>query len=133
MNRFLTAQEALQDALAGIESRELAARLTMKIYPLFYISNDLSTNDPNHPFTRFATPDDREGNRLRLFQAVQDLLGDNDNALQPLVDMMFETPGTEPYTKVNAVLSRFLVYADNMRNNSSDEDDSDNSDSSDSS
>lgn len=125
MNRFLSAQEDLQDALAAVESRELATRLTMKMYPLFYIHNEMSYTDPNHPFTRFAVNHDREGNRLRLFQAVQDMLDVSENELQPLVDMMFEAHGSDPYTKVNEVLSRFMIFANQVRDYSSDESETD--------
>lgn len=129
MNRFLSATEDLQDTLAGVESREHASRLTQKLYPLFYLPNEFGHNDPNHPFTRFAARHDREGNRLRLFQAVHDLIDEENDDLQTLVIMMFEMPGTEPYNKINAVLSRFLNYANQVRDESSDSD-SDDSDSS---
>ena len=87
---------------------------------------NFSHTDPNSPYTRFAARGDGEGNRLRLFQALQEQVNteESDHELQACVDLMFETPDTDPYTRTTTVLRRYMSYVDSIRAPDSDSDDS---------
>lgn len=119
MNELLNGLEELYDAVRTIENDDCATRIRRFLVKLLHNDeSNLPQNDPNHPYTRFAARGDEDDNRTRLFQAIQECL-DNDNAdMQAVVDMMFETPGTAPYTAVQTVLRRYMRYANEQRNGS---------------
>jgi hypothetical protein len=129
MNNLVNALETLYDDIVTIENHGCATRIRGFLVTLLHKDEfNLSHSDPNHPYTRFAKCGDAEGNRLRLFQAVQELLDEANSDLQPAVDMMFETPGTEQYTAVTNLLRKYKVYAEAQTGSNSDSDgDSDSS------
>ena len=121
MNALLNALEELYDAVERVESHDYATRIRRFLIPLLHKDEtNLSHNDPNSPYTRFAARGDAEGNRLRLFQALQEAINeeDSDHELQACVDLMFETPSTEAYTKTTTLLRRYLSYVDAIRGDS---------------
>lgn len=125
MNRLLNAIEDLYDTIKTVENDDYATRIRRFLVTLLHNEEfNLGHADPNSPYTRFATSDDTEGNRLRLFQALQEVINekDEDHELQACVDLMFETPGTDAYTKATAVLRRYLAYVNAIRSSDSDSD-----------
>ena len=117
----MNALDDLYDAVKEKESDDHAVRFRRCLIELLHKDErNLAHNDPNSPFTRFAASDDREGNRLRLFQALQECCDEDNSDLQAVVELMFEVPGETVYTKVNDVLRRYLAYADTQRSSSSD-------------
>lgn len=125
MNRLLNALEDLYDTIKTVENDDYAVRIRSFLIDLLHREEfNLAHSDPNHPYLRFAAPDDTEGNRLRLFQALQEKVNDqeSDHELQPCVDLMFETPDTETYTKTQTIMRRYMAYADSHRASSSDSD-----------
>lgn len=119
----MNALDDLYDAIKTIETEYRATRIRRFLIVLLHAEEfNLSPIDVNSPYTRFATRNDAEGNRLRLFQALQEKINENDEELQACVDLMFETPDTEPYSKTQVVLQRFKVYADSYRSTDSDTD-----------
>ena len=121
MNRLLNALEDLYDTIKTVENDDYARRIHSFLIVLLHKDEfNLEHNDPNSPYTRFAARSDGEGNRLRLFQALQEAINEKeeDHELQACVDLMFETPDTEPYSKTQTVLRRYLAYADSNRGNS---------------
>ena len=126
INRLHNALDEVYDAVKTIENDDCATRIRRFLVGLLHKEEtNFSHNDPNHPYTRFAARGDGEGNRLRLFQAVQELITEDEEDLQPAVDMMFETPDTEPYNKVQTLLRRYMSYADSRRSSDSSDSDSD--------
>lgn len=129
MNNLLNALEGLYDSIVAIENHDRATRVRRWLIELLHNEEfNISYEDPNHPYSRFAKHGDAEGNRLRLFQSVQEKIDDDNDDLQPCVNMMFETPSTDQYNAVLRVLRKYKIHADAMRG--SDSSDSDNSDSS---
>ena len=129
MNRLLNALDELYDAVKEKESDDHAVRLRRFLIDLLHKEeHNFSHTDPNSPYTRFAASGDREGNRLRLFQALQECCDEDNADLQAVVELMFEVPGETVYTKVNEVLRRYMAYVDTQRDDSSSSD-SDSSDS----
>ncbi len=121
MNRLLNALDELYDAVKEKESDSHAVRIRRFLINLLHKEElNLNHNDPNHPFTRFATSSDREGNRLRLFQGLQECCDAENSDLQAVVELMFEIPGEDVYTKINDVLRRYMAYADQERASDSD-------------
>jgi len=128
MNRLLNALDDLYDAVKEKESDSHAVRIRRFLIDLLHKEErNFAHSDPNHPFTRFAASSDREGNRLRLFQALQECCDEENSDLQAVVELMFEIPGETVYTKINDVLRRYMAYADQERDSDSDtsSDDSD--------
>ena len=122
----MNALEDLYDAIKAVENDDYARRIRSFLIDLLHKEEfNLGHGDPNSPYTRFATHDDAEGNRLRLFQALQEAVNEKeeDHELQACVDLMFETPDTDPYSKTTTVLRRYLAYVNTIR--SSDNSDSD--------
>ncbi len=114
----MNALEDLYDAIKAVENDDYARRIRSFLIDLLHKDEfNLGHGDPNSPYTRFATHDDAEGNRLRLFQALQEKINekDSDHELQTVVDLMFETPDTDAYSKTQTVLRRFLSYVDTHR------------------
>ncbi len=132
MNNLINALEGLYDSIVTIENHNRATRVRGFLVTLLHNEEyNLSHDDPNHPYSRFAKQGDAEGNRLRLFQAVQEFVDEENADLQPTVDMMFETPGTAQYSASTNVLRKYMRYADSHRESDSDSgSDSGNSDSS---
>jgi hypothetical protein len=125
MNRLLNALEDLYDNLKAIENDDYAVRIRSFLVTLLHTDEfNLSESDPNHPYARFAKRGETEGNRLRLFQALQEKVNekDEDHELQPCVDMMFDTPSTDAYSRTQTVLRRYMAYADSIRGSDSDTD-----------
>lgn len=125
MNRLLNALEDLYDTIKTVENDDYAVRIRSFLIDLLHREEyNLDHSDPNHPYLRFAARGDTEGNRLRLFQALQEKVNDqeSDHELQPCVDLMFETPDTDAYNKTQTVLRRYMAYADSHRDSSSDSD-----------
>ena len=121
MNRLLNALDDLYDAVKEKESDDHAVRFRRCLIELLHKDErNLGHNDPNSPYTRVATPGDREGNRLRLFQALQECCDEENNDLQAVVELMFEVPGETVYTKATEVLRRYITYVDTQRESSSD-------------
>ena len=128
MNNLVNALEALYDSLVTIENHDRSTRIRGFLVGLLHTDEfSLSDTDPNHPYTRFAKRNDAEGNRLRLFQAVQDLIDDTNSDLQPCVDMMFEIPSAEPYNAVTTLLRKYRIYAESHSSDSDSDGDSDSS------
>jgi hypothetical protein len=139
MNALLNALEELHDILKSVENESCATRTRSYLTRLLHKDEfNLDQNDPNHPYMRFAAPDDSEGNRLRLFPAMQEAIGgedsddEGDHDLQPCIDLMFETPDTGPYNKVQRILRRYMRYANEHRTASDSDLDSDSESGSDS-
>jgi hypothetical protein len=125
MNRLLNALEDLYDTLKSVENDDFATRIRRFLIVLLHTDEfNLSHSDPNHPYARFAKHGEAEGNRLRLFQALQEKVNekDEDHELQACVDLMFETPDTDPYSRAQTVLRRYMAYADTFRGTDSDSD-----------
>jgi hypothetical protein len=126
INRLHNALEQVYDAVKTIENDDRATRIRRFLVDLLHKEeSNFNFTDPNHPFTRFAKRRETEGNRLRLFQAVQELITEDEEDLQPAVDMMFETPDTAPYSAVQTLLRRYLAYANSRRAGSDSDSDSD--------
>jgi hypothetical protein len=125
MNALLNALEELYDTVVSVESHDYATRIRSILIDLLH-KNEFNTqqNDPNHPYSRFAVRDDAEGNRLRLFQAVQERVHE-DEELQATIDMMFETPSTDQYEATVKVLRKYMRYVNEHRSADSSESDSD--------
>ena len=123
MNRLLNALDDLYDAVKEKESDSHAVRIRRFLIDLLHKEErNFPQTDPNHPFTRFAASSDREGNRLRLFQALQECCDEENSDLQAVVELMFEIPGETVYTKINDVLRRYMAYADTQRDSDTDSD-----------
>lgn len=125
MNRLMNALDDLYDAIKTIETEDHALRIRRFLIVLLHSEEfNLDHTDVNSPYTRFAVRNDEEGNRLRLFQALQEKANqtEEDHDLQACVDLMFETPDTEPYTKTQTLLRRFAAYADTIRGSDTDSD-----------
>jgi hypothetical protein len=123
MNRLLNALDVLYDAVKEKESDSHAVRIRRFLIDLLHKEErNLNHADPNSPFTRFATSGDSEGNRLRLFQALQECCDEENSDLQAVVELMFEVPGETVYAKINDVLRRYMAYADQERDSDSDSD-----------
>ena len=123
MNRLLNALDDLYDAIKTVENDDYATRIRRFLIDLLHKEErNFNHTDPNSPYTRFATHQDAEGNRLRLFQALQEAVNEeeSDHELQSCVDLMFETPDTELYSKTQTLLRRFTAYADTIRGSDSD-------------
>lgn len=119
MNALLNAMDEVYDAVKAIENDDCATRIRRFLINLLHKDEgNLSYSDPNHPYTRFAARDDADDNRTRLFQAMQECLDEENSDLQAAVDMMFDTPGTAPYTAVQTLLRRYLRYANEHRSSS---------------
>jgi hypothetical protein len=125
MNVLLNALEELYDTIQRIESHDYATRIRSILIDLLH-KHEFNTpqSDPNHPYSRFAARDDAEGNRLRLFQAVQEKIHE-DEELQATIDMMFETPSTDQYEATVKVLRKYMRYANEHRSADSSDSDSD--------
>jgi hypothetical protein len=118
MNRLLNSLDELCDAIQTIENDDYATRIRRFLIDLLHKEErNLNHNDPNSPYTRFASRGDAEGNRLRLFQALQEQVNEeeSDHELQSCVDLMFETPDTDPYTRTTKILRRYMSYVDTIR------------------
>lgn len=118
MNRLINSLEDLYDTIKAVENDDYALRIHSFLISLLHKDEfNLGHNDPNSPYTRFAAHDDAEGNRLRLFQALQEAVNekDEDHELQACVDLMFETPDTAPYSKITTMLRRYLAYVNTIR------------------
>ena len=118
MNALLDALDELYDILKSAENENCAMRTRVHLTRILHKDEyDLDQNDPNHPYMRFAAPDDAEDNRLRLFQAMQEAIGGEDSDdegdydLQPCIDLMFERPGTPAYNCMRRILRRYMSYA----------------------
>ena len=125
MNRLLNALDDLYDAIKTVENDDYATRIRRFLIDLLHKEErNFNHTDPNSPYTRFATHQDAEGNRLRLFQALQEAVNEeeSDHELQSCVDLMFETPDTDPYTRTTTVLRRYMGYVDSIRAPHSDSD-----------
>jgi len=119
----MNALDDLYDAIKTIENDDYATRIRRFLIVLLHAEEfNLNHTDVNSPYTRFAARNDVEGNRLRLFQALQEKVNETeeDHELQACVDLMFETPDTEPYSKTQTVLRRFTAYVDTIRGSGSD-------------
>ncbi len=127
MNRLMNGLDDVYDAIAEEYSHDFATRIRRFVVDLLHKEErTLSMTDPNHPFLRFAADSDREGNRLRLFHALEECCeGEDDADLRSVVERMFDAPGNDIYAKTNELVRRYLAYANTQR-------DSDSSDSSDS-
>jgi hypothetical protein len=125
MNVLLNALEELYDTIQRIESHDYATRIRSILIDLLHKHEfNTSQSDPNHPYSRFAARGDEEGNRLRLFQAVQERAHEDEaEELQATIDMMFETPSTDQYAATVKVLRKYMRYANEHR--SADSSDSD--------
>ena len=125
MNVLLNALEELYDTIQRIESHDYATRIRSILIDLLH-KHEFNTpqSDPNHPYSRFAARDDAEGNRLRLFQAVQEKVHE-DEELQATIDLMFETPSTDQYEATVKVLRKYMRYANEHRSADSSDSDSD--------
>ena len=118
MNRLLNSLDELCDAIQTIENDDHATRIRRFLIDLLHKDEtNLPHRDPNSPYTRFASLFDAEGNRLRLFQALQEKVNEKeeDHELQACVDLMFETPDTDPYTRTTKILRRYMSYVDTIR------------------
>ena len=118
MNRLLNSLDELYDTIQTIENDDYATRIRRFLIDLLHKDEtNLPHVDPNSPYTRFASRGDAEGNRLRLFQALQEKVNekDEDHELQACVDLMFETPDTDPYTRTTKILRRYMSYVDTIR------------------
>lgn len=129
MNNLANALDAVYDSFEGVQPHGLVIRIRRCLTTLLHTHEFTSSQqNPNHPYTRFAKESDEEGNRLRLFQAMQEMVDEENSDLQPCVDLMFEHPEAPQYVAVTSLLQKYKIYADSSANNYSD--DSDNSDSS---
>lgn len=125
MNRLLNAMDGVSEKITTAENAEFARRVRVFLIELFHKDEtNLQNTDPNHPYTRFAKHGEAEGNRLRLFQALQEKLDEENADLQPVIDLMFEVPGTPAYTATTEMLRQYLRYADSIRGSDSDSDSS---------
>ena len=125
MNNLLNALEVLYESIVTIENHGYATRIRGFLVKLLHDEEfNISYEDPNHPYSRFAKHGDAEGNRLRLFQAVQEKIDEDNEDLQPCVNMMFETPSTDLYNAVLRVLRKYKIHADAMRGSDSENSDS---------
>lgn len=123
MNRLLNAIDELYDAVKEKESDDHAVRFRRFLIDILHKEErNFNHTDPNSPYTRFAASHDREGNRLRLFQALQECCDEENSDLQAVVELMFEVPGETVYTKVTEVLRRYMAYVNTQRVSSSDSD-----------
>jgi hypothetical protein len=121
MNSLLNALEALYDSIAAIETHDHATRIRGSLVVLLHKDEfSIPQSDPNHPYGRFAKHGDTEGNRNRLWHATQELLDDDDT--RACLDMMFDTPDTDPYNAVTRVMRKYMTYVDALRNTDSDGD-----------
>jgi hypothetical protein len=121
MNNLLNALEELDEVLTSAESQNRALRVRSILIELLHKDElELDQSDPNHPYSRFAKPNDVEGNRLRLFQAVEEKIDEETGDLQACVNLMFEVPGTSANMAVTTLLRRYLRYANEHRSSDSD-------------
>ena len=112
INNLVDALETLYDRLVAIENDDHATRIRGFLIGLLHTDEfSLSNTDPNHPYTRFAKRNDIEGNRQRLFQAMQELITDTNSELQHCIDLMFDSPSSEPCTTaVTDILQKYRSY-----------------------
>jgi hypothetical protein len=126
MNRLLNAMDELSEAITTVEDGVKATRIRVFLIAHFHKEEtNLNQTDPNHPYMRFAKRGDDEGNRLRLFQAMQECLDEENHDLQAAVDLMFEVPDTPTYTATTTMLRRYMGYANEHRTSDSSDSDSD--------
>lgn len=127
MNALLNALEELYDAVERVESHDYATRIRSILVDLLHKhESNTPQSDPNHPYSRFAARDDGEGNRLRLFQAVQEKINEDEHEeLQATIDLMFETPSTDQYEATVKVLRKYMRYVNEHRSDDSSDSDSD--------
>lgn len=126
MNRLLNAMDELSEAIGTVEDGVKAGRIRAFLITHFHKEEtNLQQLDPNHPYMRFAKRDDSEGNRLRLFQAMQECIDEENHDLQAAVDLMFEVPSTPAYIATTSVLRRYIGYANEHRASDSSDSDSD--------
>jgi hypothetical protein len=119
MNALLNALEELHDIIKSLVNESCAIRIRCYLTNLLHKDEfTLDHNDPDHPYMRFARPDD-EDNTLRLFQAMQECI-DEDIDLQACVELMFNTPDTNAYNCVDRIMRRYLRYANQNREIESD-------------
>lgn len=129
MNSLLNALDNLSTLLGTAQSPVVAGRIRRIIVGLLHNNEfDLSRNDPNHPYTRFGARNNATGNFNRLHQAVQEIVSDGNNDLQPCVNLMFESTSSDTGDSVYLVLRRYRNYVHTIIEDSSDSDsDSDSS------
>ena len=126
MNRLLNAMDELSEAIGVVEDAAKATRIRGFLITHFHKEEtNLQQSDPNHPYQRFAKRGDAEGNRLRLFQAMQECITEEHEDLQAAVDLMFEVPSTPAYIATTSVLRRYMAYANEHRFGDSSDSDSD--------
>lgn len=120
MNSLLNAIDDLCDAVKEKESDDHAVRFRRcLIHVLHNEERNLNPTDPNSPYTRFVASHDIEGNRLRLFQALQECCDNENSNLQAVVELMFEVPSETVYIKVGEMLRRYRAYVNTQRVSSS--------------
>ena len=125
MNSLLNALDSLSTTLGSVETPVLAGRMRRFLITLLHDNEfTLSRNDPNHPYTRFAKNNDSEGNRQRLFQAIQEFVEDGNSDLRPCLNLMFEVPGHEAYDNIDFILRRYRRYSASTEDSSDGDSDS---------
>ena len=123
MNNLVNALESLYDSIVTIENHEVATRIRGFLVNLLHTNEfNLAHSDPNHPYGRFAKHGEVEANRNRLWQAAQELADEDDRDTHACLNMMFDTPDTEPYNATTRVLRKYMTYADSLRDTDSDGD-----------
>lgn len=127
MNTLINSLEALQETICELEGGACATRIRGALVELLHKNEfTVSQSDPNHPYSRFAKHGDAEGNRLRLFNALEEMFTNNEDGvdLDPSLDMMFDVPDTDAYNDVQLVLRRYMRYANLHRSESESDTDS---------
>ena len=126
MNRLLNAMDEVSEAITTAEDAAKATRIRAFLITHFHKDEtNIQQSDPNHPYQRFAKRGDAEGNRLRLFQAMQECIDEDNSDLQPAVDLMFEVPSTPAYSATTTMLRRYMGYANEHRDGDTTDSDSD--------
>ena len=127
-NNLHTAIENLESSLMLVDDTDSAHVTTLKrfLIGLLHENESLALNNPNHPYTRFASSD-AESNRNRLHAALDELCTDEYSAIVPLVNRMFDAQDAEQYSKTRDLLQSYRVYA--QSNGAEDSSDSDSDDS----
>jgi hypothetical protein len=111
MNALLSSFDNLYEALESelsAEDVQYLQEFKRCLHGVFFVE-EIDRYDPLHPLQSLAVPDDREGNRGRLWVYLTNALpGEN---YDPIVELMFDRPDSDSYMYTTRLLRSWERYA----------------------
>lgn len=122
MNAYIDCQENLWTAVRATgESWERIIFLKEIIHPLFYINSEMLLSDPNHPANLYGRANDLEGNAIRMYNKVKELIGDNVADYAALLTKIFvdndsDDDGVSLSSYTAALIHKYMEYIATLNN-----------------